>query len=209
MGRRSRHTAEELRDLAIQSAYQIITENGLAGISARAIARRIGYSAGTLYNIFGSLDELVLEVEGLLLGALDRRLSQVAAEGPPQRQLNKLARAYLNFSRENEKVWSLIAQHDLPFKKSAPPWYSERLERLSDHFEDALANQLPLMKNNPKSLKQSARVVWAALHGISLMSATRKLPAMFHESMQHIADDLIETYVAGLQDRANRDRPSA
>nr|PZN75694.1 MAG: hypothetical protein DIU57_18075 [Pseudomonadota bacterium] len=209
MGRRSRHTAEELRELAIQSAHQIIAENGLAGISARAIARRIGYSAGTLYNIFGSLDELVLEVEGLLLEALDRRLSQVAAEGPSRHQLNKLARAYLSFSRENEKVWSIVAQRVLPFNKSTPPWYSERLERLSDHFEDALASQLPEMKNSPKSLKQSARVVWAALHGISLMSATRKLPPMCYESVQHIADDLIETYLAGLQERSNRSRPSA
>lgn len=201
MGRRSRHTPEELRKLAIRSAHQIIAEDGLAGVSARAVARRIGYSAGALYNIFGSLDELVLEVEVLLLDALDHRLSEVPTEGSPRRQLKDLAHAYLRFSREHPRVWSLIAQHDIPTEGDVPEWYSERLERILDRFERALAGQVPSVDKNPQSLARSARVVWAALHGISLMSTTEKLSGMPNASMDVMVDDLIETYMAGLRAR--------
>jgi len=51
MGRRSIHSAEELRELIIQAATDIVERDGLAGLSAREIAKRIGYSPGTLYNV--------------------------------------------------------------------------------------------------------------------------------------------------------------
>ena len=199
MGRRSRHTPEQLRELAIQSTRQIIAEVGLAGVSAREIARRIGYSPGTLYNLFDSLDDLVLEVEAALLDKLDRRLAELPAEGSQRHQLGQIAHAYLSFSREHPKLWNLIAQHEIPPNSDVPPWYSERLERVVDRIERALAGSAS--PNNSQSLKRSARVVWAGLHGIASLSTAEKLSSLTHDSAYVMADDFIETYLAGLQER--------
>ncbi len=44
MGRRSIHTPEELRELIIDATTAIVEQQGLEGLSAREIAKRIGYS---------------------------------------------------------------------------------------------------------------------------------------------------------------------
>ena len=75
MGRRSTHTPEQLRQLILDAAQSIIETNGLAGLSAREIARRIGYSPGTIYNVFQNLDDVVLHIEARVLDALDERLT--------------------------------------------------------------------------------------------------------------------------------------
>ena len=74
MGRRSTHTPQQLRELILDAAQDIIEVNGLAGLSAREIARRIGYSPGTIYNMFDNLDDVVLNVEARVLDALDKSL---------------------------------------------------------------------------------------------------------------------------------------
>ena len=51
MGRRSQHTSEDLHTLILEGSEQIIAAHGLAGLSAREIARSVGYSPGTIYNI--------------------------------------------------------------------------------------------------------------------------------------------------------------
>jgi hypothetical protein len=75
MGRRSVHSPEELRQLILDASQTIVERNGITGLSAREIARMIGYSPGTLYNISrletdGRLDHTPLNLN---LGGTDMR----------------------------------------------------------------------------------------------------------------------------------------
>ncbi|HEX6398630.1 MAG TPA: TetR family transcriptional regulator, partial [Steroidobacteraceae bacterium] len=58
MGRRNEHSREELRDLALRAAADIVSESGAAALSMREVARRIGYTVGALYIVFENLDDL-------------------------------------------------------------------------------------------------------------------------------------------------------
>ena len=60
MGRRADHSRDELFEMALSAAREIAEEDGLGGLTARRIAAKIGYSAGTLYNLFDDLDDLAL-----------------------------------------------------------------------------------------------------------------------------------------------------
>lgn len=173
----------------------------MAGISAREIARRIGYSPGTLYNLFDSLDDLVLQVEALLLDTLDRRLAEIPNDSSPDAPLNRIAQAYLSFSQEHPKLWNLISQHEIAPDMAAPSWYTERLERLLNRIEDALALQMPENGENAESLKRSALVLWAGLHGLTSLSTTDKLSSIASNSVDVLVNDLVNTYLAGLQKR--------
>ncbi|MCZ6887392.1 MAG: TetR family transcriptional regulator [Gammaproteobacteria bacterium] len=48
MARRSDHTREELRALINDATSGLVGERGPEGVTARLIAERIGYAAGTL-----------------------------------------------------------------------------------------------------------------------------------------------------------------
>src|ERR1700741_639794 len=104
MGRRSTHTPQQLRELILDAAQEIIDAQGLTGLSAREIARRIAYSPGTIYNMFDNLDDVVLNVEARVLDALDKRLGAVLQEGTQGNSAARLAHAYLAFTHEKPRL---------------------------------------------------------------------------------------------------------
>jgi AcrR family transcriptional regulator len=197
MGRRSTHTHEELRELVLRSAQEIIEADGLAGLSAREIARKIGYSPGTLYNLFNNLNDLILHVEDRLLEALDKRLSEVERSGSPEQAVRRFAQAYLSFTHERPKVWNLLFEHHVPGKAAIPAWYQERIEGLTRHIEEAIA---PLaVDSDPAAVRRYAHVLWASIHGITSLSTAPKPIMISTETAQHMIDDLVTIYVAGLR----------
>jgi AcrR family transcriptional regulator len=202
MGRRSVHTAEELRELILEASTELIRENGYSGLSAREIARRINYSPGTLYNVFENLDDLVLTIEGRLLDRLLAALTEEAGSGEPRERIFLLANRYLKFTQQNAKLWNLLFEHHLPTGRTTPPWYKQKLESLMEEVERAIA---PLTRGmDEEAVKQSARVLWAGVHGITALSTAEKLSIISPDAAGALLDDLIGTYIAGLKQRDGR-----
>ncbi len=198
MGRRSIHTPEQLRQLILDAAAAIIEANGLAGLSAREIARRIGYSPGTIYNMFENLDDVVLNVEGRVLDALDERLAAELAKGGDQTTLvMRLAQAYLSFTHERPKLWNLLFEHYMPGGTDTPPWYQEKLERLMSRVETAVAPIYP--PDAVLERQRAARVLWAGVHGITSLSTANKLANVTTEAAALLVADLIHNYLAGVK----------
>jgi AcrR family transcriptional regulator len=199
MGRRSSHTPQQIRALILDAAQEIIEAQGLAGLSAREIARRIGYSPGTIYNLFANLDDVVLNVEARVLDALDRRLCDVQGEGDSADdgdRLARLARAYLAFTQEKPRLWNLLFEHHMPAGAELPAWYRQKLDGLTAQIERALAPHFP--PGSVDERQRAARVLWAGVHGITSLSTADKLSVVTTETAARLIDDLISTYLAGL-----------
>lgn len=197
MGRRSLHTADELRELIISASTELIQESGLGGLSAREIARRINYSPGTLYNSFENLDDLVLTIEGRLLDALLDALSAVPEGGDPHERVHNIANCYLNFAARNPKLWNLLFEHHVPASQNVPDTYRQKFEALLDKVEDALR---PLSGgHSPQDVKRAARVLWAGVHGISSLSAADKLSVISADDANVLMEDLVRSYLAGFE----------
>lgn len=202
MGRRSTHTPDQLRQLILDAAQSIIETNGLAGLSAREIARRIGYSPGTIYNMFQNLDDVVLHVEARVLDALDQRLAQALAEGDPKDKVVKLAESYLAFTSERPKLWNLLFEHYMPGGSDTPPWYQQKLELLMTRVESAMAPLFP--PGADLARQRAARVLWAGVHGITSLATANKLSNVTTEAAGILVRDLISNYLTGLA--ANREK---
>ncbi len=196
MGRRSTHTPEQLRQLILDAAQAIIETNGLAGLSAREIARRIGYSPGTIYNMFQNLDDVVLHVEARVLDALDQRIGALTDAGTPEENVYKLAEAYLAFTSERPKLWNLLFEHYMPGGSDTPPWYQQKLEMLMNRVERAMEPLFPPAETVAR--QRSARVLWAGVHGITSLSTANKLSNVTTEAAAYLVRDLIYNYLAGL-----------
>ena len=207
MGRRSSHTPEELRELILQSATDLIEKTGLSGLSAREIARQIGYSPGTLYNVFADLDDLILTIESRLLDRLANHLAEVPPNDDPVQHLCDLAAGYLSFTQEKPRLWNLLFEHHMPNDWKVPPAFQARMEALLTCVEQAIE---PLIPNDDTGRAQrAARVLWASVHGITSLATADKLSNVTPENAALLVDDLMRTYLAGLNTRTAGGKPGA
>ena len=79
MARRSDHSREELREMTLTAAENIVVEQGYEGLSARKVATAIGYTVGTLYLVFENLDDLILHINARTLDRLHARMTKSQA----------------------------------------------------------------------------------------------------------------------------------
>lgn len=113
MARRSDHSRTELRSLILLEAHRHMEEVGFARFSAREVAKRIGYSVGTIYNVYGSLDRLFVAINtrtfGLWADSVEKALSR-----RPDDVVATLVDAYFEFAHRNQNLWNAIYDHHLP-----------------------------------------------------------------------------------------------
>jgi AcrR family transcriptional regulator len=197
MGRRSVHSPEELRQLILDASQTIIERNGITGLSAREIARMIGYSPGTLYNIFENLDDVLLTLQVQLLGRTVDHLKRVPLGADGEKNIAALAHAYVDFALANRRLWNLFVSHNLPSGSKMPPLYIEHINTLIGIIKTALA---PLAPNaSLESLDATARTLWAGLYGITAVAATEKAAYLTPATAQAYASELTATFVKGLR----------
>lgn len=113
MGRRSDHTRPELETLIVDAGAALMAEHGFARFSAREVAKRIGYSVGTIYNVFGSADALVLAINTRTFGLWADHLRTALAVADDDR-IRALVEGYFAFARDNTNLWMAIYDHRLP-----------------------------------------------------------------------------------------------
>ncbi|MES9887759.1 MAG: TetR/AcrR family transcriptional regulator [Candidatus Sedimenticola sp. 6PFRAG1] len=196
MARRGEHSREEIRDMAMEAAEQIIVEQGHDGLTARKVASEIGYTVGTLYLNFENLDDLIMHVNARTLD----RLYQVMTSGEIQNltdeeRLIRLGQIYIHFAYGDPHLWALIFEHRLPEGRPTPEWYVEKIMQIFAVVEETLIPFAPNQKEN--EISQAARTLWAGVHGICILGVTQKLGDVGEESVQSLARSLIVNYLSG------------
>jgi AcrR family transcriptional regulator len=202
MARRSDHSREELYDMAMTAAQEIVQQEGLRALTARSLAAAIGYSPGTLYNLFENLDELALHVNASTLDTLYDAVAQDGISGEPEGDLKRMLQRYLAFLDANPALWSAIFDYRRPTAASLPQWYLGRVQRLMQLIERALS---PLFAaGEDRELRQAAAVLWSSLHGICTLAQDGRLSLVSAQSVPQMAQSLIANYLTGLRARAGK-----
>ncbi|MFB6783190.1 TetR/AcrR family transcriptional regulator [Streptomyces sp. NPDC056352] len=91
--RRDGHLA---RERMLEEAMTAIAEDGLAGLTMSALAKRLGTSGGHILYYFGSKDRLLLEVLGWSESVLaEERRALLAGRAGAERKLGQFVELYL------------------------------------------------------------------------------------------------------------------
>lgn len=200
MGRRSDHTREQLYDLALAAAAAIVQKNGLAHLKARRVAREIGYSTGTIYNVFENLDDLILRMNGRTLDALYVTLAGADMSGTVEDNLLALLDAYTRYVRDHANLWAALFDYSLPAGQELPEWFTDKIVRAVGIVEAALA---PLFDQDAElEKKRAARILWAGLHGIFSLSGSGNLDVLTDDSAENMARTLLSYCVTGIKESA-------
>ena len=181
--------------MALSAARKIAEREGLRGLSVRRIASEIGYSGGTLYNLFENLDDLVVQVNARTLDWLYEELSRESLEEEPEAAVLELTERYVRFTRTHPRLWAMLFEHRLPEGRELPAWYYEKVARARGLLEKALE---PLFgAGHDADVRHAARVLWSSLHGICSLETAGKLAST--ESVEVMSRSLVLNYIAGVR----------
>jgi AcrR family transcriptional regulator len=196
MARRSDHSREQLYQLALNAAERIVETEGVKALTARNVADAIGYSAGTLYNLFDNLDDLILHLNARTLDLMHDALDAVPTKGDPAFDIDALLDAYLGFLPTHPGLWAALFDYAQPEDAELPGWYSAKIARVLGLLEAAL---LPVFKVDPaQHAAHAARVLWAGLHGIYALECSGKLGVVGEDNHVEMAKTLTSTFLLGL-----------
>ena len=196
MARRNDNSREEIREMALQAAEAILVEQGIQQLSARQVAKRIGYAVGTLYLVFKNLDDLMLQINARTLKKLHQHLqASLKPRSKPNKQIHQMAQAYLEFARLYPQLWALLYDRRSNPELELPASYSHEIQATFDLLEDLLAKRSG--QADKKKCHLSARVLWGAVHGITVLALDNKLDIAGDYETNSLLENLVEHYLAG------------
>ena len=111
--RRRNETREEIKD----TARALLAERGAAGLSLRAIAKRMGMTAPGLYHYFGSINDLITalihDAFTQLAEAVEKADADVASRGTAER-LAAVAHAWRRWALDHPIDFQLLYGSPIP-----------------------------------------------------------------------------------------------
>lgn len=162
MGRRSDHTRAELKGLFVNEGWRQLSEVGLARFSARDVAKRIGYSIGTLYNVFQNYDDFLLAINVRTLSLWAAYLRERMVRGGPDR-IGSLVRGYFAFAAEHSRTWIAIYDYRVADGGPSPEWYQTLVADIIGIAAGEISTVLP--DAAPSVIRSLARSLIATVHG--------------------------------------------
>lgn len=201
MARRSDHSRQELVELVLQEAQALVEAEGFRALTARRLAEAVGYSPGTLYNLFANLDAIVMQVNGRTLELLDRSLAGTRLTGDAQADTLALAMAYFAFIERHPRLWEQLFEYRLGEGSQIPDWFTGKIRQLLRRLETVLAPLFDPSQVEP--LEEAVQVLWASLHGIGSLATSGKLEVVTSRSVADLTRSLVVNYVSGLKTACN------
>lgn len=172
-----------VRETLVKTTLKLMEKGGLEGVKAREVARLSGVSVGTIYNLFGNFDVLILAANGKIyddLGTLgQRRMAEIdagirariasgkLADTPRNAMLERLlglGDVYVDFVEGNASRWAALLAFNRTRGLNAGDANQRQLTTLIDIVGDVLADA-PAWRT-PAKRRLAARALWSAVHGI-------------------------------------------
>ena len=187
---------EDLRVAMIDTAEKIVVSDGLKALTARRVASETGVAIGTTYNVFDNLFELIAEVNARSLDKLAGEIGKLDLESMTARDaLVAVAESYLEFVKANRNRWLAVFEVEMPAGINMLP--NQRyvdglfatLEQIVMRYDRAIG---------PETASLSARGLWAALHGLLMLSESNRLTALGLPTIGQTMEHLIDCHLQGL-----------
>ncbi len=178
--------------MALDAARNIVLKKGLSGLTTRGIAKEIGYTVGSLYQVFDNVDQLIEQLNIETIDHVRSMCDQLDLDGDAANSLRKLSHLYIEFTRKNPQLWNAVIDHKLPTGYQRQEAYFDSVSKLVEVVEKAISS---FFKDDELASRNlDANLLWASLYGITALATAGRLAR--HETTLTLIDRLIETYIA-------------
>ncbi len=194
MARRKDHTPEQLTELVLAEVHNALALEPADQLSLRKLAKAVGYSPGTLINLFGSYSKLILAANARTLDQISQQLADVMeTQDSAEQKLKHFALAYLDFAQQHPHQWRILFEHHLEEGEDIPQWQWSRINRLFSMIENCLSSLNP--EASESKTHEASRVIWAAVHGICALHIDDKLFAQKEVEANSMITSLLDHYL--------------
>lgn len=164
--------SDRVRLLLAETGKEIILQSGIENFSARKLALKAGYSLGTIYNHFSSLDELLWYSRSIMIEDMGRYMM---TENPGKvtriDDLKKLLRSYLAYFLNNPHIYRFLYFHSLNKKEKRERNFTE-----SDEFAEQSKHTFSFLSQSGQfsqhEIVQLSHILINAVQGLLTMVIT-------------------------------------
>jgi AcrR family transcriptional regulator len=157
----------DLKEACLIEAYKIIKEQGLAALSLRDVARRLGVSHQAPYRHFASRDHVLAEIIARTFEEFAVELEKAPVKSDPIEALRQMGERYLHYAAANPLKYQLMFSTPMP-DSDVHPNMMAKAKTAFEILQSALAR-------HPRKLagrlvmqpRDDAMFVWSALHGLA------------------------------------------
>jgi len=189
--RKTELSHKDLTARAIDEAERLVRQGGRQALSMRLIAKAASCASGTLYNVIGDLDDIILHLNARTTIKLAEHLETAAASSDPVERIVAMAHAYVEIGEANAQLWSLLFEFRLPEGRELPERYRQILAR---PIETVHAASRDAFRSDTECADFVARI-WVALHGVVALSITDKLSVLIDGTSHRFVDDLVAMHL--------------
>lgn len=185
----------ETREKILDTAAQIINDEGFQALSMRKIGARAGMTAANIYNYYAGKDEINIAIRlraGMLL--YEDLLGAWEREGPLSDRVWDMIQAYLRFGLLKPSYYAIM--FDMPLPKYAN-YVGTSLENLARREKESSEQSIALMMRCTLALKAAGfhipgdpelfmTLVWGQLHGLVSLYNNQLLAEMVADPEQAV-----------------------
>lgn len=189
---------DNIQESLVNRGRDLIKKNGVEGLTARKLSEASGYSVGTIYNQFGSMDNFILIQNYLTLDSLYETLSAVQAKGSAYHRLNLYTQAFVNYVLKNKNLWFLVHSfHIQNNNRRFSKLYLRRVVQITQLAENAFRNLYPDIEAPERILM--LQVMWLSLFSLSSFLTTDALDKFSKINKRTLCELFLNTFLAGLK----------
>lgn len=202
----SPEAVEAVRERILAETLSIINQDGYADLSMRKLARRLGFSAKTIYNYYSNKDELYLMalIKGFQELSEEFRAAYESSENPVEK-LRAVVRAYVRWGIENRHYYNIMFSMNTP---KYADYVGTRMEETADR-QNRVA--LELARIGSSVLREVASYnrsvepgdttfhllhIWSTLHGLVSLYISRVTLEVgnLQEVMDRVLEEVLRPY---------------
>lgn len=191
------NTKDNIRKILIKTGRRLVKEKGASFLTARKLSDASGYSIGTIYNQFGTMDNFVMEQNRLTMDELLKYMRGIFAEDDAYLMLNRYLDTFVAFVLANQNLWFLLYNFHLnAVYKKLPKDYLRKMVEVTSIWQPYFDNVYPNLQ--PKERQLSLHVLWLALFSVSSFLTTQALDNFSKVNRKNLCKLLLNTYLGGL-----------
>lgn len=187
---------EQVRSAIMDTAWQMVKEDGWQSLSIRKIADAIEYSVPVIYDHFENKEAILAEFGEVGFDMLSKKMKQAKEKHRnPVDQLKAMADAYWNFALKNKEYYQLM------YGVGMACCDNEKCMENKDGFDSLVMDSIEKIISKSKQPRTSVclkyHTYWSILHGLVSIKIMGNSPVS-GELNKMVMDDAIDGFIKNL-----------